>query len=65
MDRASEVLALELPPGVPNTYAARAEYGKVALSTLHHRARGRRSIEEKAKSQQSTVPHLVRRESRR
>ena len=56
MDRASQVLALELPPGVPSTYAARAEYGKVALSTLHHRARGRRSIEEKAQSQQYLTP---------
>ena len=52
MDRASQALALDLPPGVPDTYTSRAEHGKVALSTLHHRARGRRSKEEKAKSQQ-------------
>lgn len=43
MDRASQALALDLPPGVPDTYTSRAEHGKVALSTLHHRARGRRS----------------------
>jgi hypothetical protein len=56
MDRASQVLALELPLGAPRTYAALADYGKVALSTLYHRARGRRSIEEKAKSQQYLTP---------
>ena len=52
MDRASRALALDLPPGVPDTYVSRAEHGKVALSTLLHRARGRRSKEEKAQSQQ-------------
>lgn len=52
MDRASQALALDLPPGVPDTYASRAEHGEVALSTLLHRARGRRSKEEKARSQQ-------------
>ena len=63
MDRASQVLALELPPGVRTTYAARAEYaarteyGKVALSTLHHRACGRRSKEEKAQRQQYLTPN--------
>jgi len=56
MDKASQALALELPPGARSTYAARAEHGKVALSTLHHRARGRRSIEEKAQSQQYLTP---------
>jgi hypothetical protein len=52
MDRASQALVLDLPPGMPDTYAARAEHGQVPLSTLHHRAKGRRSIEEKAQSQQ-------------
>lgn len=52
MDRARQVLALDLPPGMPNIYAARAEHGQIPLSTLHHRAKGRRSIEEKAQSQQ-------------
>ena len=56
MDRASQALALDLPPGVPDTYTSRAEHGKVALATLHHRARGRRSKEEKAKSQQYLTP---------
>lgn len=48
METASQALVLDLPPGVPDTYASRAEYGKVALSTLHHRARGLRSKEAKA-----------------
>lgn len=37
---------------VPRTYATLAERGDVPLSTLHHRDKGRRSIEEKAQSQQ-------------
>lgn len=57
MDRASQALALDLPPGVPDSYASRAEYGKVALSTLFHRAHGRRSKEEKAQSQQYLTPY--------
>lgn len=52
MDRASQVLAEGLPEGVPRTYATMADHGDVALSTLHYRACGRRSIEEKAQSQQ-------------
>jgi len=48
MDRASQVLAQGLPPGVPRTYAALAEHGAVALSTLQHRPRGRRSQVQKA-----------------
>ena len=52
MDRASQALALELPIGVPDTFAARADHGKVALSTLYHRADGRRSKEDKAQNQQ-------------
>ena len=56
MDGASQALTLDLPLGVFDTYASRAEYGKVALSTVHHRARGRRSKEEKAKSQQYLTP---------
>jgi hypothetical protein len=31
MDSASKALALELPPGVPDTYANRAEHGKARL----------------------------------
>ena len=43
-------------PGVRRTYAAIAEQGKVPLCTLHHRAQGRPSIEEKAQSQQYLTP---------
>jgi hypothetical protein len=56
MDRASQVLAQGLPPDVRRTYAALAERGNIPLSTLHHRAHGRRSIEEKAQSQQYLTP---------
>jgi hypothetical protein len=50
MDRASQVLAQGVPPGVPRLYRALADYGNIPRSTLHHRARGRRSMEEKARS---------------
>jgi hypothetical protein len=46
MDRASEVLAQDVAPGVPNSYRALADHGDVPRSTLHHRARGRRSRED-------------------
>jgi hypothetical protein len=52
MDRASQVLAQGAPPGVPDLYRALADHSNVPCSTLHHRARGRRSIEEKAQSHQ-------------
>jgi hypothetical protein len=51
MDRASQVLAQGVPPGVPNSYRALADHGNVPRSTLYYRARGRRSVEEKAQSQ--------------
>jgi hypothetical protein len=56
MDRASQVLAQGVPPGVPKSYRALADHGNVPRSTLHHHARGRRSIEEKAQSQQYLTP---------
>ena len=56
MDRASQVLAQGVPPGVPNSYRALADHSNVPRSTLHHRARGRRSVEEKAQSQQYLTP---------
>jgi len=56
MDRASQALAQGIPPGVRNTYRALAEYHNVARSTLHSRAQGRRSKEEKAQSQQYLTP---------
>jgi hypothetical protein len=56
MDRASQVLAQGVPPDMPKSYRALADHGNVPRSTLHHRARGRRSIEEKAQSQQYLTP---------
>ena len=56
MDRASQVLARGAPPSVPKSYRALADHGNVPHSTLHHRDRGRRSIEEKAQSQQYLTP---------
>jgi hypothetical protein len=56
MDRASQVLAQGVPPGVPRSYRALADHGNIPRSTLHHRARGRRSMEEKARSQQYLTP---------
>jgi hypothetical protein len=57
MDRASQVLAQGVPPGVPRSYRALADHGKVPHSTLHHRARGRPSMEEKAQGQQYLKPY--------
>ena len=56
MDRASQALAQGVPPGVPKSYRALADHGNVPRSTLHHRAHGRRSIEEKAQSQHYLTP---------
>ncbi|KFY83605.1 hypothetical protein V500_10028 [Pseudogymnoascus sp. VKM F-4518 (FW-2643)] len=56
MDRASQVLAQGVPPGVPDSYRALADHGNVPRSTLHYRARGRPSIEEKAQGQQYLQP---------
>jgi hypothetical protein len=56
MDRASQALAAGLPFDAPRTYAALAEHSEVPLSTLHHRAHGRRSREQKAQSQQYLTP---------
>jgi len=55
-DRASEVLANGVPPGVPKSYRALADHSGVPRSTLHYRAHGRRSIEQKAESQQYLTP---------
>ena len=53
MDRASQVLAQGVPPGVPTSYRALADHhGNVSHSILHHCARGRPSREEKAQGQQ-------------
>lgn len=56
MDQDSQILAQDLPPGVHKTYTALAKHGEVALATLHHRARGRRSKEQKARRQQYLTP---------
>jgi hypothetical protein len=55
-DRASEALAEGFLLGEPRTYDAISKRSEVPLSTLHHRAYGRRSIEEKAQSQQYLTP---------
>ena len=51
-DRASQALARGLPEGVPHSFRALADYSDVPRSTLYARIHGRRSIEEKAVSQQ-------------
>jgi hypothetical protein len=50
MDKASRVLAQPVPPSLSESYRACADRDGVPHTTLHHRARGRRSIEEKAQS---------------
>ncbi|CAG8982160.1 hypothetical protein HYALB_00003595 [Hymenoscyphus albidus] len=58
MDRASQVLAQGVPPGVPTSYRALADHhSNVSHSTLHHRARRRPSREEKAQGQQYLKPY--------
>ena len=52
MDKASLVLANGVPVGTRRSFRALADHGDVARTTLQHRARGRRSNEEKARSQQ-------------
>ena len=56
MDRASQALAQGLPTSVPRSFRAIADHTDVPRSTLHARARGRRSIEAKAQSQQYLTP---------
>lgn len=56
MDRASQVLAQGVPVTVPRSHRALADHGGVPRSTLHYRAHGRRSIEEKAQRQQYLSP---------
>lgn len=52
MDRASQVLAQSIPSGIPKSYRALADHRGVPRSTFYHRAQGRRSLKEKATSQQ-------------
>lgn len=56
MDPASQRLAQPISPGVPRTYTALAKRSNVARSTLHHRAKGRPSKEEKNERQQYLTP---------
>ena len=55
-DRASKALAEASLPGEPRTYDATSKRSRVPLATLYHRAHGRPSREEKAKSQQYLTP---------
>jgi hypothetical protein len=57
IDKASRALAQPVPPSLSDSYRARADRSGVPYTTLHHRARGRRSIEEKAQSQQYLAPY--------
>jgi hypothetical protein len=56
MDKASQVLAQGVPPGLPKSFRVLADHGDVPRTTLQHRARGRRSKEEKAQSQHYLYP---------
>jgi hypothetical protein len=52
MDRASQVLAQGVPPGVPRSYRALVDHGNVPHSTLYYRTRGRPLMKDKARDQQ-------------
>lgn len=62
MDRASLALAQGLAEGVPRSLHAIADHGDVPLSTLHARARGRRSSE--GESPGTAISHAIRGEGR-
>jgi hypothetical protein len=51
-DRASKALAEPFLPGEPRTYDTRSKRSRVPLSTLHHRAQGRCSKEQKKQGRQ-------------
>jgi hypothetical protein len=55
-DHASRALAESNLPGEPRTYDSISKRSNVPVSTLHHRARGRPSREEKAQGQQYLTP---------
>jgi len=57
MDKAGKALAQGLPSSVPRSYRALADHSNVPRSTQHDRARGQRSIEAKAQSQQYLTPY--------
>jgi hypothetical protein len=57
IDRASQALVQGVPPGIPTSYRALADYSDVPRSTLHHRARGRRLKEAKDQDQRYLKPY--------
>ncbi|KAI4219141.1 MAG: hypothetical protein L6R36_008537 [Xanthoria steineri] len=56
MDKASQVLARGVPPGLPQSYRALADHGGVPRSTVHARAHDRQSMQKKAERQQYLTP---------
>ncbi|KAF2192378.1 hypothetical protein K469DRAFT_554829 [Zopfia rhizophila CBS 207.26] len=56
MDSASLVLSEGLDPAESRTYVALSKSSKIAYTTLWHRANGRPSIQDKAKSQRYLTP---------
>jgi hypothetical protein len=56
MDKASKALAQRLPASVPRSFRTIEDHTGIPHSTLHARARGGRSIEAKAQSQQYLTP---------
>ncbi|KAF2249221.1 hypothetical protein BU26DRAFT_540568, partial [Trematosphaeria pertusa] len=56
MDKATQALARGVPDGVPESYRALADHSGVPYATIFYRKNGRRSIEEKAQSQQYFTP---------
>ena len=56
MNKASLVLPQGLPEGVPKSFRTLADHSDVPRTALQHRARGRRSKEEKAQSQHYLYP---------
>jgi hypothetical protein len=56
IDRARQVLTLGVPPSVRRSYRALADHSGVARSTLHRRAHGGPSKEDKANSQLYLTP---------
>jgi len=55
-DRARQVLARGVPPGIRRSLRTLADHGGVPHTTLHYRFHGRPSIEQKAESQQYLYP---------
>ena len=58
MNRATQVPAQGIDPGVPNSYRARADHGNNPCFIFYHRARGQRSVDEKARSKQYLIDLL-------